>query len=376
METQARYVIVGLFTVLIAAAGFIFVYWLHVDAGAGALALYRVRFDAPVIGLRPGVAVLFNGLRVGEVTLVQFDPAEPKVLMARIAIDPSTPVRQDTQVGIDSQGLMGGATISLMGGDSTTVLPPSPNGEPPLLVANPDASQSLGRAAKLTLSRLDGILADNAQPLRDAIGNIGTFAAALARNSDRVDPILQGLEKMTGNAPPQAPPLSYDLAVPEFPASAEPLAKALTTQIAVPDPTALVAFDTQKVLVAPSPDALQPLVAGQWADSLPKLVQAKIVESFESAGFTHIAKATDGFTPEVQLMLGIRAFEVSLTPQPTAQVEIVAKFLGADGKIAAMRSFRASAPATATDTPAAVAALNVAFGSLARDLVAWAKESL
>jgi phospholipid/cholesterol/gamma-HCH transport system substrate-binding protein len=296
--------------------------------------------------------------------------------MAQIAVDPSTPVRQDTQVGIDAQGLLGGATVSLMGGASTAALPPGPNGEPPLLVANPDASQSLSQAAKVVLGRVDGILADNAQPLRETIANIGTFAAALARNSDRVDPILQGLERMTGNAPAKAPPLSYDLAVPEFPAPDQPLAAPMTMQIAVPEPTALVAFDTQKVLVAPSPDALQPLEAGQWADSLPKLIQAKIVDSFESAGFTHIAKSTDGFSPEVQILLEIRSFEVSLTPKPQAQVELFAKLLGADGKIAAARSFRASAPATGTDTPAAAAALNAAFGSLARDLVAWAKDSI
>jgi hypothetical protein len=86
METQARYtIVVGLFTLVIAAAGFVFVLWLQGFAGAGALALYRIRFEAPVIGLRPGVAVLFNGLRVGEVTSVRFDPADPKSLMARIA---------------------------------------------------------------------------------------------------------------------------------------------------------------------------------------------------------------------------------------------------------------------------------------------------
>ena len=104
METQARYVIVGFFTLLIAAAGFVFVYWLHGVGGGAAFALYRLRFDGPVIGLRPGVAVLFNGVRVGEVTLVRFDPRDPKILMAQIAVDPSTPVRQDTQVGIDAQG--------------------------------------------------------------------------------------------------------------------------------------------------------------------------------------------------------------------------------------------------------------------------------
>jgi phospholipid/cholesterol/gamma-HCH transport system substrate-binding protein len=376
METQARYIIVGVFTVLIAAAGFIFVYWLHGVAGSGGLALYRVRFDAPVIGLRPGVAVLFNGLRVGEVTRVQFDPTDPKVLMAQIAVEPSTPVRQDTQVGIDAQGLMGSATVSLTGGASTAVLQPGPAGEPPLLVANPAESRSLGGAAKVALGRIDGILADNAQPLRDAIANISTFSAALARNSDRVDPILQGLEKMTGTAAPKAPPLSYDLKVPEFAAPDDPSSKPLTTQIAIAEPTALVAFDTQKVLVAPSPDVLQPLEAGQWADSLPKLVQAKIVESFESAGFTHVAKPTDGFTPEIQLLLEIRSFEVALTPKPVAQIEITAKLLGADSKITATRSFTASVPATGTDTPAATAALNAAFGSLARELVAWAKDSI
>jgi phospholipid/cholesterol/gamma-HCH transport system substrate-binding protein len=376
METQARSVIVGLFTVVVAVAGFIFVYWLHGVAGPEGLALYRVRFDAPVIGLRPGVAVLFNGLRVGEVTLVRFDPADPKVLMAQIAVEPSTPVRQDTRVGIDAQGLMGGSTISLMGGVSTAPLQPGPSGEPPLLVANPDESQNLTQAAKVVLGRVDGILADNAKPLHEAIANISAFAAALARNSDRVDPILQGLEKMTGDAAPKAPPLSYDLSVPEFPAPDDAAAKPLTMQIAVPDPTALVAFDTQKVLVAPSPDALQPLAAGQWADSIPKLIQAKIVQSFENAGFAHIAKSTDGFTPDVQLLLEIRSFQVSLTPQPEAQIELFAKLLDADGKIAAARSFRASAPAAGTDTPAATAALNAAFGSLARDLVAWAKESI
>src|ERR1700733_5174358 len=166
MEKQARYTIVGLFTLVIAAAGLVFVLWLQGFAGAGALALYRIRFEAPVIGLRPGVAVLFNGLRVGEVTSVRFDAADPKILMARIAVDVTTPVRKDTQVGIDAQGLIGGATVSLTGGASTVILKADADGEPPLLVATADETQSLARAAKTALAQLDGILTDNAQPMR------------------------------------------------------------------------------------------------------------------------------------------------------------------------------------------------------------------
>ena len=376
METQARYTIVGLFTFLIVAAGFLFVYWLHGFANAGALAQYRIRFEAPVIGLRSGVAVLFNGLRVGEVTSVRFDPAAPKILMAQIAVDVTTPVRQDTRVGIDAQGLLGGATVSLTGGASTAILKPGADGEPPLLVATPDETQSLTFAAKTALTRLDGILADNAQPLRDVIANLSTFSTALAHNSGRLDSILAGLEKMTGGGAPKPPPLSYNISAPQFPARQDSESKALTLQIALPEPTALVAFETQKVLVAPSPGELKPLEEGQWADSVPKLVQTKMVESFENAGFAHVGKATDGFTPDVQLLLEIRSFEVSLTIPSAAQIEISVKLLGADGKIAVERSFRATAATAGVESPAAAAALNEAFQTVARDIVVWAQATI
>jgi phospholipid/cholesterol/gamma-HCH transport system substrate-binding protein len=376
METQARYTIVGLFTLVIAAAGFAFVLWLQGFAGAGALALYRIRFEAPVIGLRPGVAVLFNGLRVGEVTSVRFDPADPKILMARIAVDVTTPVRKDTQVGIDAQGLIGGATVSLTGGASTAILKADADGEPPLLVATADETQSLARAAKTALAELDGILTDNAQPMRGVIANLGTFSAVLARNSGRVDSILAGLERMTGGGAPKPPPVSYDLSAPEFPPSEKSPSKALAMQIALPEPTALVAFETQKVLVAPSPGELKPLEEGQWADSVPRLVQTKMVESFENAGFAHVGKAMDGFTPEVQLLLEIRSFDISLAAPSSARIEISAKWLGADGKISAERSFSATASATGVESPAAAAALNDAFQTVARDIVVWAQATM
>jgi len=376
METQARYTIVGLFTLVVVAAGFLFVFWLHGFAGAGALALYRIRFDAPVIGLRAGVAVLFNGLRVGEVTSVRFDAANPKILMARIAVDVTAPVRKDTQVGIDAQGLIGGATVSLTGGASTAMLKAGADGEPPLLIATADETQSLTRAAKTALAQLDGIFSDNAQPLRSVIANLSTFSTVLARNSGRVDSILAGLEKMTSGGAPKPPPVSYDLSAPEFPTTAKSPDKALAMQIALPEPTALVVFETQKILVTPGSEELRPLEEMQWADSIPKLVQTKMVESFENAGFTHVGKAMDGFTPEVQLLLEIRSFQISLAAPPSARIEIAAKWLGADGKIAAERSFSATAPTTGVEGPEAAAALNEVFQTIARDIVVWARTAV
>jgi phospholipid/cholesterol/gamma-HCH transport system substrate-binding protein len=370
METRARYILVGLFAFVVAAAGFIFVYWLHNSAGAGRQALYRVRFEKPAIGLRSGVAVLFNGLRVGEVRRVEFDASDPKLLMALIAVDPATPMREDTHVGIDSQGLLGSIVVSLSGGASAAAPKSSPTGEPPILVADASASEGLSQAAKGTLNRIDAIPDDNADALRKGIGNLNTFSEALARNSGRVDSILAGLEKTMGGGPPTAPPRFYDLDVPQIP----PADKPLMTQIAVAEVATLLDFDTQKALASPEPGVLQPLGPGQWSDSLPKLVQAKITQTFENAGFTRVAKPTEGFAADIQVLLDIQSFELRFSPDVSAHVEISVKLLGADGKIRGARTFQASASAAGADAPAAFAALNQAFGKVAYDLVVWVEQ--
>ena len=68
METRAPFVVVGAFVLAAIAAVFGFVYWLHNTGGLGPRATYHVQFDGSVPGLLVGAAVLFNGIRVGEVT--------------------------------------------------------------------------------------------------------------------------------------------------------------------------------------------------------------------------------------------------------------------------------------------------------------------
>ena len=71
----------------------------------------------------------------------------------------------------------------------------------------------MSAAARDVLRRLDAILVDNAKPLHTMITNLDTFAGALARNSDKLDGIVAGLERMTGGAAKARAPI-YDLAVP------------------------------------------------------------------------------------------------------------------------------------------------------------------
>ena len=80
-------------------------------------------------------------------TRLDLNAADPRQVHATIAVDRSTPVRLDTTVTIDFQGLTGSPVIALAGGNSQQPLT-STKGEAPLLVADAAAGQSMSQAAR------------------------------------------------------------------------------------------------------------------------------------------------------------------------------------------------------------------------------------
>ena len=112
METRARYALIGLFMLAVIAASFAFVYWLENKGGFAARETYNIRFQSSVSGLLVGSAVLFNGIRVGEVTGLTLNPDAPQNVVATIAVANGTPIRSDTTIAIESQGLAGGVAVA------------------------------------------------------------------------------------------------------------------------------------------------------------------------------------------------------------------------------------------------------------------------
>jgi phospholipid/cholesterol/gamma-HCH transport system substrate-binding protein len=378
METRAPYALIGLFVLAAIGAVFGFVYWLNNTGGLSERAVYRIRFENTVSGLLTGAAVLFNGIRVGEVLDLRLDPDHPRQVLATVAVVATTPVRADTQVGLEYQGLTGVPVVSMLGGGASSPLkPPSPS-EPPVLVADPAAGQSMTEAARQALRRLDALLADNADPLKSAIANLNTFTGALARNSDRVDSILAGLEKTMGGGSAKAIPATFDLTAPKvFPLPVKE--KAPKAQLIIAEPTALVALDTQRIIFASGAGVGPAVDAAQWSDTIPKMVQARIVQSFENSNYVGaVAKPMEGLTADYQLVLDIRSFgiapDLAGNPAgiPLAQVEFAAKVVSDRGRIVGSRTFSGTMPAPDTRAAGAAAAIDQAFGKAATDLVVWA----
>ena len=278
METRARYALIGAFMLAVIAASFAFVYWLENKGGFGERAYYRLRFDSSVSGLLVGSAVLFNGIRVGEVTGLALDPDHPEQVIATIGVVNATPVRSDTIVGIESQGLTGGAAVTLTGGDASSPPVTAENGELPILSAEPGAGQDWTSLGRTVLRKLDAILSDNADNLHSAIANFNTFTDVLARNSDRIEGLLGGLERMTGGGASKSTVPVYDVsAVKDFPALAAPP----SWQLVVPEPSALLALNSDKIRVGPAdaPESTD-IADAKWTDNAPILLQEKIIQSF------------------------------------------------------------------------------------------------
>jgi phospholipid/cholesterol/gamma-HCH transport system substrate-binding protein len=177
-----------------------FVYWFQNIGGTGERAFYRIQFEGSVSGLRTGASVLFNGIKVGEVTGLSLNPARPQQVTATISVDKAVAIRKDTEIGLEFQGLTGIAALSLKGGNpnAETIAGAAPKETPPLLTAPPGATQDITQSARDVLRRLDEFILANQKSFSESLNNIEKFTATLVKNSDHIDNTLASIDKFTG----------------------------------------------------------------------------------------------------------------------------------------------------------------------------------
>ncbi len=186
-------------------------------------------------------------------------------------------------------------------------------------------------------------------------------AAALALS-------LAGCASVAGLFTPT--PVAYDLAAAKrFPRHPGPA----RGQLVIVEPGVLGPFDGTAVVIRPAPGEAARLSGVQWEDRLPRLMQARLIQSFENASWLHaVGSPSDNIAADFVLRTELRAFEMSVT-DGAAVVEIAAKIVDQrSGRIVAARVFHVAAPAESVQGPDAIAAINQAFVKAASELVLWA----
>jgi phospholipid/cholesterol/gamma-HCH transport system substrate-binding protein len=240
------------------------------------------------------------------------------------------------------------------------------------LIAEAGAGQSMTQAARDALRRVDTVLEDNSGPLKDTIANLKTFSDGLARNTGKIDGILAGLEKMTGGGTP-AQKITYDLRTPQ---NLGPAGKTLSASLAIPEPTAVAMLQTQRMLFAPSGD--NPGFAEfLWADSIPKLVQARLIDSFENYDIAHAPlRTSDLGQADYQLLIDIRRFRIATEGEARVEIGLSARIVDKNGKVVASRLVETSETLDKVEPAAAVAAFDTAFARIAKELIGWTVQAV
>src|SRR5579863_7557085 len=211
METRANYVLIGAFTLAVMVAAVAFVFWF---AGVGRFSdrlRFEIVFKGSVSGLSQGGAVLFNGVRVGEVQEIAFLPNDPSQVAATAVVSKDTPIRSDTKARLELQGLTGAAAIALTGGAADSP-PLTPNdgfngvifAERSQLQNILENVQALTTKSDAVLNQIKGILDADTGNFNEAIANIADITKQLDQNGSGVSGALKSLADLSNSLSPTA----------------------------------------------------------------------------------------------------------------------------------------------------------------------------
>ena len=185
MRVRASNLMIGSTTLAVIAAGVVGVLVfqkIHIIRQQGPL---RIVFEGSASGLRNGGSVNFDGVHIGEIKSLKLD--NPRKIVALVMIDNSAPVRNDTVVGLEFQGLTGVAAISLTGGAATAAPVPLDGDGIPVLTADLSEVQSI----RDSLHNVDRILIGNQSMVKDALLSFETYTASLASKGELIESIMR-----------------------------------------------------------------------------------------------------------------------------------------------------------------------------------------
>ncbi|WP_417480685.1 MlaD family protein [Maricaulis maris] len=207
METRARYLLVGVFTIVGLVAVMGFTLWLAKVQIDRTYAQYDIVFDS-VAGLGQASTVRYNGVDVGKVLSIALDRDDPALVRVRIEIYASTPVRGDTLATLSSQGVTGVSFVALAGGRADAepigVLPPA---DVPLIPSEPSAFQNLLTDAPDVLAEAILLMRDirsfttpeNGAAITAILRNVETATARIDAMATRTESVMASAEVTMAN---------------------------------------------------------------------------------------------------------------------------------------------------------------------------------
>lgn len=174
-------------------------------------------------------------------------------------------------------------------------------------------------------------------------------------------------------APPESQ--TFDLNAPE---SVKPSGRISSAQLVIPEPTALRWLDSDRIVVKPTVGEINYLPSSQWSDRLPKLLQTRLIETFERARrFRAVVRPGEGVSSDYALQVEIRNFEVRVSEPNEVYIALSARLISANsGRSISTKLFEVRGPVSAVEVKPVTGALDAALANALADIAAWTAKTL
>ncbi|MBV9550966.1 MAG: MCE family protein [Alphaproteobacteria bacterium] len=208
METKANYVAVGAFVLICVIGLVVTLLWLAGAQYSQEYSYYQTIFKGSVSGLGKGTLTRYNGIEVGRVTDLTFDPNDPQSVIVTLQVQPNLNIREDSVASIASQGLTGGSYVEISGGTrSSPLLVAKPGQRYPIIRSKVSTLQQLEQSApevvaklNVAASRINDLLKDeNRRAVAETLNNLDTITTTLAARSGEIDATIRHANAAVAN---------------------------------------------------------------------------------------------------------------------------------------------------------------------------------
>ena len=208
METKANYVAVGAFVLACVIGLVVTIMWLAGVQYSQEYAYYQAYFKGSVTGLGKGTVTRYNGIEVGRITNLEFDPNDPQRVIVTMQVQPNLNIREDSVASIESQGFTGGTFVEITGGTAASPrLEAHGDQRYPVIRTKPSSFAELQRSAPELLaklndaaSRINGLLSDdNRRSISHILANLDETSQVIARRSADIDATVANANKAMAN---------------------------------------------------------------------------------------------------------------------------------------------------------------------------------
>jgi len=210
MERNANFIIVGVFGIIsfLCLAGFAF--WLgKYDVDTDRYDSYKTYITESVSGLKTSSPVKLKGIDIGFVEDVTIDKNNPERIEVTFKVKKETPVKTDSFIVLNAQGIAGAGYLEIKGGTKETqTLKSVDKSERPVLKSQSSLLSKLSDQAEdiltdmsKTIVKVNKLVSDkNIDNISSSLDNFSQISSELKNNKQEISHVIRGAKEVESNA--------------------------------------------------------------------------------------------------------------------------------------------------------------------------------